>query len=311
MQISIILFQKLVHFFIMILLGYILVKKHLLKSADSKIISVLVVYLVLPCAILNSFEITFTKDKLIGLLFATILAVVIHLFLLIFIKIGQKYWHWNAIEQATVMYSNSGNMIIPLVSAILGSDYILYSSAFMSIQLIFLWTHCSTIIAGKSHMEWKKIITNVNVLAIIAGLFLFFFQFRLPSVILTPIGDISNMLAPLSMLVIGMLMADTPISSSLKNKKLYLFSAIRLIIWPAVLLFLLYISRLWTVIPDGKFLLLIVYLASITPSASTITQMAQVYGQDASYAGILNVFTTLLCIVTMPIAVMLFSLLIH
>ena len=160
-------------------------------------------------------------------------------------------------------------------------------------------------------MEWKKIITNVNVLAIIAGLFLFFFQFRLPSVILTPIGDISNMLAPLSMLVIGMLMADTPISSSLKNKKLYLFSAIRLIIWPAVLLFLLYISRLWTVIPDGKFLLLIVYLASITPSASTITQMAQVYGQDASYAGILNVFTTLLCIVTMPIAVMLFSLLIH
>ena len=167
MQISIILFQKLVHFFIMILLGYILVKKHLLKSTDSKIISVLIVYLVLPCAILNSFEITFTKDKLIGLLFAAVLAVIIHLLLLIFIKIGHKYWHWNAIEQA---------MIIPLVSAILGSDYILYSSAFMSVQLIFLWTHCSTLIAGESHMEWKKMSTNVNVLAIIAGLFLFFFQ---------------------------------------------------------------------------------------------------------------------------------------
>ena len=223
MQISIILLGKLVNFFIMILLGFILVNKHILNASDSRILSIIVVYLVMPCAIINSFEIGFTKEKLQGLLFSAVLATIIHILLLIFINIGRKLWHWNTVECATVMYSNSGNMIIPLVNAMLGTDYVLYSCAFMSVQLIFLWTHCSTMLAEKPHMEWKKIITNINVIAIIAGLLLFFCQIKLPSVILTPVKDIGNMLAPLSMIVTGMLMADSPIRDSLKNAN-YTFS---------------------------------------------------------------------------------------
>lgn len=156
MQISIILLGKLINFFIMILLGFILVNKNILKSSDSRILSIIVVYLVMPCAIIGSFEIDFTKEKLQGLLFSAVIAVIIHVLLLIFINIGRKFWHWTPVECATVMYSNSGNMIIPLVSAILGSDYVLYSCAFMSVQLIFLWTHCSTMLSEKPHLEWEK-----------------------------------------------------------------------------------------------------------------------------------------------------------
>ena len=56
--------------------------------------------------------------------------------------------------------------------------------------------------------------------------------------------------------------------------------------------------------PDGKKLLLIVFLAVITPSASTITQMCQVYGNDSQYASAINVMTTLFSIVTMPLMVL-------
>ena len=171
----------------------------------------------------------------------------------------------------------------------------------------FLWTHCSTMLSEKPHLEWKKIISNINVLAIIAGLLLFFCKIKLPAVILAPINDIGNMLAPLSMIVTGMLMADSPILASLKNAKLYLFSAIRLVIWPTILLLIMCVSHVYEFIPDGRTLLLIVYLASITPSASTITQMVQVYNKDATYSSLLNVFTTLFCIITMPLAVILFS----
>ena len=72
MQISIILLGKLVNFFIMILLGFILVNKNILKSSDSRILSIIVVYLVMPCAIIGSFEIDFTKEKLQGLLFSAV-----------------------------------------------------------------------------------------------------------------------------------------------------------------------------------------------------------------------------------------------
>ena len=49
-------------------------------------------------------------------------------------------------------------------------------------------------------------------------------------------------------------------------------------------------------------------LATCTPSASTITQMAQIYGKDADYASAINVVTTLLCIFTMPLMVALYQL---
>ena len=50
-----------------------------------------------------------------------------------------------------------------------------------------------------------------------------------------------------------------------------------------------------------------ILLAVITPSASTITQMCQVYGNDSQYASAINVMTTLFSIVTMPLMVLLFQ----
>ena len=46
----------------------------------------------------------------------------------------------------------------------------------------------------------------------------------------------------------------------------------------------------------------------LTPSASAVAQIAQVYGSEGEYAGSINVVTTLLCIVTMPIIIALYQL---
>ena len=54
-------------------------------------------------------------------------------------------------------------------------------------------------------------------------------------------------------------------------------------------------------------ILLIVFLAIIAPAASTVTQMSQVYGNDSKYASAINVMTTLLSIVTMPLMVLLYQ----
>ena len=75
---------------------------------------------------------------------------------------------------------------------------------------------------------------------------------------------------------------------------------------PVISLAILKISGLVNIHPDGKKLLLIVFLAVITPSASTITQMCQVYGNDSKYASAINM-TTLLSIITMPLMVLLYQ----
>ena len=77
---------------------------------------------------------------------------------------------------------------------------------------------------------------------------------------------------------------------------------------PLAAVALLKLSGLAHLVPDGQTILLVSLLATCTPSASTITQMAQIYGKDADYASAINVVTTLLCIFTMPLMVALYQL---
>ena len=89
------------------------------------------------------------------------------------------------------------------------------------------------------------------------------------------------------------------------NKRIYFVTFLRLIAVPLMALILLKVSHLADLSADGPTLILIVFLAVITPSASTVTQMCQVYGNDSRYASAINVVTTLASIVTMPLLVML------
>lgn len=89
--------------------------------------------------------------------------------------------HLNAIEQANIIYQNAGILIFPLVQALQGQDYIIYSSAFMTVQLVLLWTHCKGMLCRTEKMDWKKIFLNVNILSILIGLILFLFHVHLPA----------------------------------------------------------------------------------------------------------------------------------
>ena len=94
------------------------------------------------------------------------------------------------------------------------------------------------------------------------------------------------------------------------DKRVYFVSFLRLIAVPLLALVMIKISHLATFSEDGNKIMLIVFLAIITPSASTITQMCQVYGNDSRYASAINVFTTLASIVTIPLLVMLLQMVI-
>ena len=121
------------------------------------------------------------------------------------------------------------------------------------------------------------------------------------------ISSVGNMIGPASMIVTGMLFAGMDLKQIFTNKKVYFISVLRLIVLPIFALILIKLSHLAAFSADGDKIMLIVFLAIITPSASTVTQMCQVYGNDSQYASAINVVTTLFSIVTMPLLVMLFQ----
>ena len=287
MHISILLMEQIIQLFLMIFMGFLIVKAKLLNSEDSKVLSIIVLYLIIPCVIINAFQVDYTPQTVKGLLIALAGSVMTQVILLIVVSILGRIFHLNEVEVASIYYSNSGNLIVPIVTFILGKEWVLYGCVFMSVQLVFIWTHCKKIISRESTYDWRKIVLNINMISIAIA--------------------VGSMIGPASMIVTGMLFAGMDFKQIFANKRVYFVSFFRLIIVPVIALFLIKCSQLSTFSSNGNKLMLIVFLAIITPSASTVTQMCQVYGNDSQYASAINVVTTLLAIITMPLMVMLFQ----
>lgn len=128
MELSILLIQQICQLFIMIFFGFLLVRGRVLTAENSKVLSILLLYVACPCAIINSFMIDFTSDKLIGLGISFLGAILVHIIFIPLANLLGKIFGFTPIEKATLIYSNSGNLIIPLVGAILGNEWVIYSS---------------------------------------------------------------------------------------------------------------------------------------------------------------------------------------
>lgn len=306
MEISFLLFKQIAQFFIMIIMGYTLVKLKIVKSEDSKVLSMVCLYLIMPCVIINSFLIDFTPEKLKGLGLAVGVAIVIHFVAWIFIKILGKVLNFNPVEKASVMYSNAANMVIPVVMSVLGDEWVLYFSAFVSVQLVLLWTHCKSMLSNEKGFELKKIYTNINLIAIFIGILLFITKIHIPSVLQGTLKSVGGTVAPISMIITGMIMAGAELKKVFSNGRIYLVLFFRMIFFPFIVFLIMYFTGITKVIDNGAMILLVTFIATITPTASSITQMAQVYGNNEQYAGAINIMTTIASIVTMPIMVALY-----
>lgn len=307
MQISILLMQEIIKLFVIMFMGYAVVKAGLMKASESKSVSVILVYLVNPCVIVNAFQVEYTPEVQKGLILAVMAAVVIHLLYLLLTAVLKHPLHLNVIERATAIYSNAGILVIPLVQVLLGQKYVIYSSAFITVQLVLLWTHCKSMLCEESKLEWKKILLNVNIISIFVGVILFVSRISLPSGVQSVLGMMNNLMGPLGMLLAGMVIADVSMKNVFLRKRNYLSAALRLLIYPVLSLAVMKIISLFAPVSDFKQILLTVYLASVTPACTTVTSMAQLYDKDAGYASSLYVLTTLLSIVTMPVMVYLYE----
>ena len=309
MQISLLLMEEIIKLFVIMFMGYAVVKAGLMKTSESKSVSVILVYLVIPCVIIKAFQVDYTPDVQKGLFLAIAAAVAVHiLFLLITIPL-KKIFQMDVIEQATSIYSNAGILVIPLVQELLGQDYVIYSSAYIAVQLILLWTQGKNMLCEEEKLEWKKIFLNVNIISIIAGIVLFLFRIKLPAGVQDVLGMMNNMIGPLGMLLAGMAIAEVPLKSIFTKKRNYLSVALRLLLYPVLGLLLMKAIQIVVNLENSSQILLTVYLACVTPACASVTSMAQLYDKDAAYASSLYVLTTLLSIVTMPVMVYLYEIL--
>ena len=90
-MISIMLFKQIVVLFMIMGLGLLIVKCKLLKCEDSRVLSVITVYLIIPCTIINAFQIGYSDEIRDGFILALAAAVLIHAVLLTLTRIMSPF----------------------------------------------------------------------------------------------------------------------------------------------------------------------------------------------------------------------------
>ena len=304
---TLLLTKQIAELFIMILLGFILVKSSLLTKHDSKVLSTVALYIVTPCVIINSFQVQYSQDVKNGIILSFLAAIIVHVIYIVGARILGKVYTLNGVEKATIIYTNAGNLIIPLVQALLGKEWVVYTTGYILVTTVFIWTHGRMLICEEKGFNVKDLLKNVNVIASVIGILMFALKIQLPSLITETMDSMSATIAPICMIVVGMLIAGMNVKDCLKNKRLYVITFLKMIVFPLFAVILFKFTNLSSMAKNGDMILLISLLASVAPTAASVTQIAQIYDADSEYASAYYFITTMLCILTVPFFVWLYQ----
>ena len=186
------------------------------------------------------------------------------------------------------IFSNAAYMGFPLISALFGSEGLLYASAYVTVFNILLWTLGYGLVSGGSSVKEvaRSLVRTPVLYAIVVGLSIYLLQIPLPTLITQPLELLAGVNTPLSMLITGMLIAD---------KHIWKLASVRMLLIPAATL------ALFGVLGFHGTAAQVVTLLECCPAAAITSVFAVQFGHDEQFAAGCVVLTTLLSILTLPL----------
>lgn len=295
MEIVVLLLRQNLVMLVYMMIGYFLYKKKLVSAGGSADIGRILLYIIMPAAILKSYLADFSQERLEGL-FVSFLAALLSLLLSI-AAARIAFSKEQGIERFGAAFSNAGFIGIPLVQMTLGEEAVFYVSSYVALLNILQWTYGLVTITGdRSLISVKRLRTNPILLSFLAGIALFLLPVSLPETAENVVGTIAAMNGPLAMIVLGVYLGQVPLRSLFSGRVVYRCALMRLIVIPVLTMALLF------VFPEKYHMLkLTILIAASAPVGSNVSIFAQLYGQDYMQSVKEVTFSTLLCIITLPL----------
>lgn len=295
-----ILLQQTIIMFALMLLGLLLSRRGMITEQGSRDLSNVLLYAVIPCVILRSYMSEFSTEKLRAMGLSALIAVIAFAasIAVAYLTCGTRH----RIENFAVAFGNAGFIGIPLVTAVFGPEAAFYVVSFSTFANLLQWTYGIVIISGKKEtMNLRMVFVNPVFISMVIGIALFVLQPTLPTIVTGTIGYIADGNTVLAMIILGYYLSKVQLRGLFADVRLYLFSALRLLVVPAVtiLVFLPFpFAR-------GE-ITLITLIAAATPIASSTAIFAQKFDQDYRRAVSYVCLSTILSVATLPL-VMLFA----
>lgn len=294
MELASIIFSQCLVMFLYMSAGIYLYKTHRISDQTTSQISDLLLRIVSPCIIIQSFSIPFTAEKLMELVNSSLVGAVV-LFLSMGISFllfpGQKVYRFAS------TFSNAGFIGIPLITATIGMEAVFYITGFLALFNFIQWTFGKELLTGqKQPFEWKTIVQNPMMIGIVIGLIIFLSGLGddIPVIFTEVFSGFAALNTPLAMVVVGSYIAQIPFLEIFKGKGLIKLALVRLFLIPMIT------AVVFTFLPFGHQILMTLLIVSATPTGATIAIYSAMYGLDYTQGCKCVAFTTILSIVTIP-----------
>ncbi len=313
--------------FLLIAAGYILVKAKIIPADGVRVLSRLENTLIIPALVMGTFISNFTVNKLseygrLFLLSFALFAVILPI-AVIFARLIYKDSYRRKIALYGLSFANFGFMGNAVVLAIYGNEFFA-KYAFFVIPLwimIYLWGVPSLLLSDDEDKKSTDGGTRVKLLKKLKPLVNPMFIAMLIGMIIgiTGLGDVipknnfflgavnqtGACMSVLAMLITGMTIANTDILYILKNVRIYVLSAVRLLLIP--LLFILVFSFVpKSSIIDKTFLTCAMCAISMPLGLNTIV-VPGANGKDTRDAAGMALISHTLAVITIPMMFMLFE----
>lgn len=286
----------------MVLIVYLAVgmlanKKQIITEENVKKFVDIVLRLLMPCMVFQSFNRELTMDLLRQ---ASVLLLVAFGIGMVSIVIGKVLYRKYPFERRSIMQyatlvNNAGFAGLPMTEGMYGDLGLFYASIAIIPNRIYMWSAGISFFTDATlKQRIKNVVLNPNIIAVVLGLGRALLGIELPGFLDKALNSMGNIVSPLSMIVVGAILADID-WKTVFDKEVLLVSLVRLVLLPILTGGLLHFLPLEDTAAGVSLIL------TSMPAGTTTALMAAQYGADAKFGSKCVFVTTILSLITVPL----------
>ena len=288
--------QMMVLFFAM-LCGYAANKAHYLDAVGNRQIGSLALNVFLPCLILGNVttgDLPPRSDILsflgVSLLFFGMAGV----FLLTVPRFLPGTPQERGVWRYMLFFANTAYVGYPVVLFLFGQEGLIYAVILNIPFNLLCYSLGPLLLVGTRRFDWRSI-RSPGLLISTVSLIIALSRFRPPAWFGETLSFVGDVTVPLSLILLGSLLAELPAGRVFADPKLWILSAVRLLVMPAAL------SVLLRLIGVPPLMTGVAVMEMGMPAAANGSMMCLEHGGDIDAMSSLIFLSTLLSLVTIPI----------
>ena len=291
---------QIISLFLIMVVGYVMYKRKVIDDAATVRYTKLIMNISLPSQIITAFisnQGIVSNREVLTVFGITFVAYAVYAVVgAVFVFVTRVPKKQRGTYMFMTMFGNVGFMGFPVISAIFGDEALIYAVIFMVVFNVLVYSIGILLInTNESNGFNLKKLVNMPFIAAVLSIILYFANIKLPDMVMTSFNFMGNITTPVAMLILGATVATMPIKELFDEWRIYLFLIVKLVIMPLIAIALIQFVDVSELIRGT------VIVLSATPVATNATMLAIEYGGDTKLTSKGIFFTTILCMISIPL----------